>query len=307
MEFTPNYCHFIHFFFFFWAVFLHTHGGEQISKYKWLERRHQINICARWNEQHNYDLQQGWFNGGGFVTWENVWGIWRGITPRDGEATRQLGTLLRYLAPVVVNASEWEPHTAMLQSGIFASKFVAPAANLVAGSTGVVTVWLIVSTLSQNATGAQLTVPNPASDAFFLDLYHGSQLLPALSVSALSSSNATLSFDVEANAFGAVMMVKGDPSVLQSPALQDLLTTMKSLTAQPLSSYDDTFVVLPQGIVPVEKTFAPNVSGMVQLDAQSAWNFVINGKTYECVLFLETVGAVRFYFFFLNCLAQAIW
>ena len=35
-------------------------------------------------------LQHAWFNGVGFVAWENVWGIWNGLTPRDGAALHRL-------------------------------------------------------------------------------------------------------------------------------------------------------------------------------------------------------------------------
>ena len=40
--------------------------------------------------------QVQYFNGEGYETWENIWGVWNGITPRDGEAIRRIGTILRY-------------------------------------------------------------------------------------------------------------------------------------------------------------------------------------------------------------------
>ena len=31
-----------------------------------------------------------WTNGTGFESWENVWGIWNGLTRRDAEAVRRI-------------------------------------------------------------------------------------------------------------------------------------------------------------------------------------------------------------------------
>jgi type I site-specific restriction-modification system R (restriction) subunit len=40
----------------------------------------------RWNRDKTDNLQYAFFNGVGYESWENVWGIWNGITPRDAEA-----------------------------------------------------------------------------------------------------------------------------------------------------------------------------------------------------------------------------
>ena len=54
------------------------------------------NICERWSKNHTNALQYALFNGDGFEAWENVWGAWNMIVPRDGEALRRVGTMLRY-------------------------------------------------------------------------------------------------------------------------------------------------------------------------------------------------------------------
>ena len=46
-----------------------------------------VNISDRWNRDKTNDLQFAFFNGVGWESWENIWGIWNGITPRDAEAT----------------------------------------------------------------------------------------------------------------------------------------------------------------------------------------------------------------------------
>ncbi len=66
-----------------------------VDRYRWLEPRHMVNIQGRWIRDKTDDLQFAFFNGEGWESWENVWGIWNGITPRDGEATRRVATIER--------------------------------------------------------------------------------------------------------------------------------------------------------------------------------------------------------------------
>src|SRR6202451_1296071 len=64
-----------------------------VDRYKWLEPRHMTNISDRWNPDKTSDLQFAFFNGIGWESWENVWGIWIGITPRDAEGTPRVSAL----------------------------------------------------------------------------------------------------------------------------------------------------------------------------------------------------------------------
>ena len=79
-----------------------------VDKYRWLEPRHMVNISDRWNRDKTDDLQFAFFNGVGWESWENIWGIWNGITPRDAEATRRVATIERGVAPFLVSPG-WEP------------------------------------------------------------------------------------------------------------------------------------------------------------------------------------------------------
>ena len=87
--------------------------APMVDKYKWLETRHMVNISDRWNRDKTNDLQFAFFNGVGWESWENIWGIWNGITPRDAEATRRVATIERAVAPFLISA-EWEPLAPML-------------------------------------------------------------------------------------------------------------------------------------------------------------------------------------------------
>jgi hypothetical protein len=69
-----------------------------VDRYKWIEPRHLANVCERYAKNHIDGLQDAFFNGDGFETWENVWGIWNGITPRDAEAIWRVATVERALA-----------------------------------------------------------------------------------------------------------------------------------------------------------------------------------------------------------------
>ena len=79
-----------------------------VDRSRWLEAAAPVNISHRWNRDKTDDLQYAFFNGEGWESWENIWGIWNGITPRDGEATRRVATIERALAPFFVS-EEWQP------------------------------------------------------------------------------------------------------------------------------------------------------------------------------------------------------
>src|SRR6202035_4254026 len=79
-----------------------------VDKYRWLEPLPQVNISDRWNRDKTDDLQFAFFNGEGWESWENIWGIWNGSTPRDGEATRPVATIERAVA-TFFSRKEWRP------------------------------------------------------------------------------------------------------------------------------------------------------------------------------------------------------
>src|SRR5262249_36938455 len=102
-----------------WGDYVFSFAPE-VDRFKWLEPRHMVNISDRWNRDKTDDLQFAFFNAVGWESWENIWGIWNGITPRDAEATRRVGTLERDIAPFLVSA-DWEPFFPTMNFGIFAS------------------------------------------------------------------------------------------------------------------------------------------------------------------------------------------
>ena len=56
-----------------------------VGLYKWLEPRHLAHVCDRWARDKTDNLQYAFFNGAGYESWENIWGIWNQIDDRDAE------------------------------------------------------------------------------------------------------------------------------------------------------------------------------------------------------------------------------
>ena len=165
-----------------------------VDRYKWLETRHMVNISDRWNQDKTSDLQFAFFNGVGWESWENVWGIWNGINPRDAEATRRVATMERGVAPFLVSP-EWEPHYPMHNYGVFSSRW----------PLGQQTVWTIVNRNGFDFKGRQMSVPLTPGMRYF-DLYHGTELKPEI-----EGNFTVLSFDIEANGYGAVLATPKEP------------------------------------------------------------------------------------------------
>src|SRR5579883_1986721 len=178
-----------------------------VSRGKWLEPRHMVNVCNRWAKDKTDDLQAAFFNGVGYETWENIWGIWNGITERDAEAVRRIAKIERKFAPYFVDP-EWEPHTTTVNYGIFASKFTVPSHTL----------WTLINRTAYNVDGPQLPVP---PGLHYYDLWHGVELHPDRDV---------LSFAMEANGFGAILAQR-EPA---DASLNAFLAEMRALNARPL-------------------------------------------------------------------------
>jgi formylglycine-generating enzyme required for sulfatase activity len=218
-----------------------------VDRYRWLEPRHQVNIQGRWLRDKTDDLQFAFFNGEGWESWENVWGIWNGVTPRDGEATRRVATIERAVAPFFASDG-WEPFYPMHFYGVFSSRW----------PLGDRTVWTIVNRNEYDVSGEQLTVPAQDGVRYF-DLYRGVELTPQ------RDGNAdALSFPIEAHGFAAVMAVHGAPDV----ATEKLLARMEEITKEPLSSFSHEWKPLPQQLVAIAKTTpaASAPAGMIRMD-----------------------------------------
>jgi iron(II)-dependent oxidoreductase len=233
-----------------------------VDKYKWLEPRHMVNISDRWNRDKTSDLQFAFFNGVGWESWENIWGIWNGITPRDAEATRRVATIERAVAPFLVS-TEWEPYTPMLRYGVFASRWPLYQQTL----------WTIVNRNEYDADGQQIEL-EPEEGMRYFDLYHGIELRPERS----PDGKIGLSLSIEAHGYGALLATKTSPDSV----MQALMGTMKGMTAKPLASYSHEWRALPQEMVPITATKPPSASppDMVKI-AAGEFVFRVHGIEIE--------------------------
>jgi formylglycine-generating enzyme required for sulfatase activity len=232
-----------------------------VSRYKWLESRHMVNICNRWTHDHLDDLQQAFFNGVGFETWENIWGIWNQMTPRDAEALRRIATIERASASLLISP-DWEPHTPTEQFGVFASKWPGKDAIL----------WTIVNRNHYEVKGRQLLVPYNQGARYF-DLWHGAQLRPKR-----EGDQSVIEFDVEAEGYGAVL----ETSAVEDTRLTKLLATMRSMSQKPLSAFSHEWKTIPQQMLEIPPTPKPNKdpAGMVRIP-EADFLFVVNGIEIE--------------------------
>ncbi len=233
-----------------------------VDKYKWLEPRHMVNISDRWKRDKTDDLQFAFFNGVGWESWENIWGIWNGITPRDAEATRRIATIERAIAPFLVSR-DWEPMTPMLRYGVYASRW----------SMGEQAVWTIVNRNEYAVEGDQIEIRATPGIRYF-DLYHGVELNPE----TRPGGRAVLTFPIEAKGYGVVLATNTAPD----QKIVSLMSTMKSVTATPLSTYSHEWKVLPQQIVPIQATKAATTIpvGMIKIP-EADFTFRVSGIEIE--------------------------
>lgn len=232
-----------------------------VSRHKWLEPRHMMNICRRWDRDKTDSLQHAWFNGTGYESWENVWGIWNQIPERDAEALRRVAKLERRFADLLVGA-EWEPYAPTLQYGVFASRFPSPARTL----------YTIVNRNEFAVAGRQLEVAHSAGLHYY-DLWHGVELTPEV-----QDGKAVLSFEMEGRGFGGVLAVQGT-----AEEWGPLLAEMHELARVKLSSLEARRPFLPQQMTPIAGTRragqAPD--GMVRIPGARSWVFEVRGVEIE--------------------------
>ncbi|HEY4417447.1 MAG TPA: SUMF1/EgtB/PvdO family nonheme iron enzyme [Verrucomicrobiae bacterium] len=236
-----------------------------VSKYKWLESRHMVNVCNRWARDHTDDLQHAFFNGVGFESWENIWGIWNGLTPRDAEAVRRIAKIERAGADLLVS-HDWTPHVPTLQHGVFASQFPGREQTL----------WTLVNRMEYDISSSQIQVPHHAGTHYF-DLWHGVELSPRL-VTNNGAVYADLSFEIEGRGYGAVLATDAN----LDGALTTLLADMKTLAQKPLADFSAQWNFLPQTqlAIPATRPARTAPDGMVEILA-GPFVFAVSGIEVE--------------------------
>lgn len=249
-----------------WGYWSYPHI-PQVDRFKFLTfGKYMTHICDRWALRKTDNLQAAWFNGVGYEAWENVWGSWNGIVPRDAEAIRRVATLLRFFGGPggLLQSAEWEPHSPdLLGEGIFASLFPNDTHSL----------YTVVNRAGRDVAGARLRVP--PEDARYFDCYHGKEIHP----SHQPNSSSYVSFDLEVDGYGCVLKLPGAPG----PALGGLLHLMSSLTSKRLDQFSAEWKYAPQTMVQIapSKLATSRPGGMVLIPATGNFSFTASGIEIE--------------------------
>lgn len=253
-----------------------TRGWEGVaqppvmSKYAWLYPPHQVHVCERWSRQHTNALQVAFFNGRGFVPWENVWGIFNAMSEGDGASLNRTSAVLRFFASVVVGYRSWIPfacaratpctilnhsHTTTdtttnittTPSDVAVSQF---SGDLWSDEThpGVpVRLWLMVNRRARDST-PQGVLSAPAhcmqvwcgDSTTFYDVWHGVEL-----ANKCSAGTSTVCVDVPHMGYGAVLALDAVARPSHLASLHALMDTMRQqYETRPLAGL--SFAPVPQ-------------------------------------------------------------
>ncbi len=115
------------------------------------------------------DLQYIFFNGIGYNAWENVWGIWNQLTPRDAETLRRIAAIERQFAP------------AAGQPGLAAVRAHAcrPACSPAVSRPTACTLWTLVNRNEYAVAGEQIALPHRDGTRYY-DVWNGVRAAAAL-------------------------------------------------------------------------------------------------------------------------------
>ncbi|KAA6465442.1 formylglycine-generating enzyme family protein [Acidobacteria bacterium AB60] len=233
----------------------------KISRYKWLETRHMVNVCDRWAKSKTDNLQYAFFNGVGYESWENIWGIWNQIAPRDAEALRRVAAIERAFADLLTS-QQWRPFYPTLQYGLYASAWPGEGETL----------YTLVNRNAYDVQGAQMQLSQEEGARYF-DLWNGRELTPQS-----LGGNVQLSFPVEASGFGAVLVTHRALDAAEGKLLAREAEWAKSS----LASFSNTWKPMHQEQTPIAKTRAAKSApeGMVLIPAAD-YEFVVQGMPIE--------------------------
>jgi len=244
-----------------WGYWWPYQAQPAVDRYKFIEPRHLTHVCDRWAHDRTDMLQYAFFNGAGYESWENVWGIWNGVTPRDAEALRRISAIYHAMPEQLVSP-DYEPFTPTLHAGVYATKFPGPKATL----------WTFINRNGSLVSGAQIQVPWRPGTRFF-DAWRGVELQPEV-----SGASATLRFEMEARGYGALLATTSAPTT----PIETLLGRTKQRPPGSLADLSHEWKVLPQRIVtiPPARPALRAPEGMVSIPA-GTFRFEATGVMIE--------------------------
>ena len=208
--------------------------GVDRSKWLTLDGLRLTHVCDRWNKQRSDAILLAFFNGIGYESWENIWGIWNQINDRDAELLRRSATILRWTSQNNLTRGYaidgWRPHSIDISSKTLGSIFTSRFNHAVVKGASL---WTIVNVGNVKLCDIQWTAVGESGIMY--DLYTGIEV----TISTLC---------MEGRSVKALLYV---PNKLAFPTLSVLLATMATMTTdKPLSSYNSKWKFLKQELLP---------------------------------------------------------
>jgi iron(II)-dependent oxidoreductase len=233
-----------------------------VVKLKWIEPRHIVQIENRWSRERWSDLQHAFFNGIGYVAWENVFGFVNRLTDRDAATLRRVAAIQRRFAGLLVT-DDWIPYDRTLQAGVFASRWPGSKRTL----------WTLINRQEYALSGEQLAVAH-IDGAAYVDLWNGRAVTPRI-------ADCCAYFDVELEARGFAALLQLAPGA-DREGLDAFLTDMASHAASPLAGLSSAWSSAQQQVVPIGPTraYGQAPETMVSIPA-ATFDFTVHGLVIE--------------------------
>ncbi|RLO07204.1 hypothetical protein DYB28_006209 [Aphanomyces astaci] len=276
-----------------WGYYFGFSQFPPVARAKYLEPRHTPLVCARWSLSRSVELQMAFFNGAGYVVWENIWGIWNAMTEREWQELKRTSAILRRF-PEAMHSTTWQPYVPDLPANVHGSAFPTPHHPSI--------VFTFIHTSPDDFTGVvTLDLPGLTHDVAVFDLYHGLELNATVDATH-SGDGSTVSVPVaiEGYGYGALLVVHRSEVGGLDDWLPGFLSYMHQLTALPLRAYGTARPLLSQSITSLKpvttivraqkieaspKAAASALSDLdlVSIPGSEAWKFVVNGVQIEPV------------------------
>ena len=245
-----------------WTKRVPNESIPSVLKLKWVEPRHIVQIENRWSRERWNDLQHAFFNGIGYVAWENVFGFVNRLTDRDAETLRRIAAIQRRFAPLLVT-DDWVPYAPTLQAGVFASRFPGEGRAL----------WTLINRQEYAVAGEQIAVDHVEGAAYF-DVWNGEAVEPRV-----ADGRAFFSADLEPRGFAALAQLA--PGI-DREGLDDFLSAIARSASIPLADRSPAWACERQRMMPVPRTSAYGHApeGMVAIPG-AAFDFAVHGVVIE--------------------------
>jgi formylglycine-generating enzyme required for sulfatase activity len=105
-----------------WAQYLNDPAPPGLLHLKWLEPRHAQYQTRRWEASHRGEIETAFFNGSGFMVWENIFGTYNPCPFEDRHLWRRCVRILKRF-PGHFSSDSFEPFAPTLNPKVFAHKW----------------------------------------------------------------------------------------------------------------------------------------------------------------------------------------